>query len=86
MKTATIREAQHHLSKLVDEVIESGDGVILTRRGKEVVKLLPIQEAASDVSGYLNWSEAIRDRNEALGDLPQLRRNPVLEMREEARY
>jgi prevent-host-death family protein len=86
MKTATIREAQHHLSKLVDEVLETGDGVVLTRRGKNVVKLLPIEAPSSDSSRLVNWSEAVRERNEALGDLPQLKRNPVLEMREEERY
>ncbi len=86
MKTATIREAQHHLSKLVDEVIETGNGVVLTRRGKQVVKLLPVQAPTSDSSDLMNWNDAIRERNEALGDLPQLKRNPVLEMREEERY
>jgi prevent-host-death family protein len=86
MKTATIREAQHHLSKLVDEVLETRNGVVLTRRGIDVVKLLPIDTATSDASGFVNWNEAVRERNEALGDLPQLKRNPVLEMREEERY
>lgn len=86
MKTATIREAQHHLSKLVDEVIETGDGVVLTRRGVEVVTLLPIQPSSGRSSVLVNWNKAIKERNEALGDLPQLRRNPVLEMREEERY
>ena len=86
MKTATIREAQHHLSKLVDEVLQTGVGVVLTRRGKNVVKLLPIEAPSSDSFRLVNWSEAVRERNEALGDLPQLKRNPVLEMREEERY
>ena len=60
--------------------------MVLTRRGKEVVKLLPVEPAASDSTGHVNWNEAIRERNEALGDLPQLKRNLILEMREEARY
>jgi prevent-host-death family protein len=86
MKTATIREAQHHLSKLVDEVLQTGVGVVLTRRGKNVVKLLPIEAPSSDSSRLVNWNEAVCERNETLGDLPQLKRNPVLEMREEERY
>jgi prevent-host-death family protein len=44
MRTATIREAQHHLSKLVDEMLETGTELILTRRGKSVVKLVPVEE------------------------------------------
>ena len=42
MKTATVREAQHHLSKLMEEV-EKGEEIILTRRGKQVGKLVPIR-------------------------------------------
>lgn len=65
--------------------METGEEVVLTRRGKEVVKLQAIKKGRnSDVS--LNWNEAIRERNEALSDIPQLRRSPVLEMREEERY
>ena len=42
MKTATVREAQHHLAKLLAEV-EKGEEIVLTRRGKEVGKLVPMQ-------------------------------------------
>lgn len=56
MRTATIREAQHHLSKLVDGVCESGHEVVLTRRGKEVCKItpiLPLEEREVDWAGWL---------------------------------
>ncbi len=42
MKTATIREAQHHLSKLMLDV-ERGEEIILTRRGKQVARISPIE-------------------------------------------
>ncbi len=43
MKVSTLREAQHHLSRLVLEV-EAGEEVVITRRGKRVIKLVPYDE------------------------------------------
>lgn len=42
MKTATIRDAQHHLSKLMEDV-ERGEEIILTRRGKQVARIVPME-------------------------------------------
>lgn len=43
MKTVTTREAQHHLSKVL-EWVGHGEGVIITRRGVKVAKLEPYQQ------------------------------------------
>ncbi|MBK1881217.1 type II toxin-antitoxin system prevent-host-death family antitoxin [Luteolibacter pohnpeiensis] len=48
MKTATVREAQHHLAKLLAEV-EKGEEIVLTRRGKPVGKLVPTEVKRSVV-------------------------------------
>ena len=40
MKTMTVADAKAHLSALLAEV-EAGDGVIITRRGKPVARLIP---------------------------------------------
>jgi prevent-host-death family protein len=69
MKTATIREAQHHLSKLVDEVLETGTELTLTRRGKEVCKITPIKPAAER---KLDWAGWLEERNAALKDMPMI--------------
>ena len=42
MRTASIREAQHHLSRLMVDV-ENGQEIILTRRGKQVARLVPME-------------------------------------------
>ena len=42
MKTATIRQAQHHLSELLDQ-LKDGEEIVITRRGQEVAKLSPIK-------------------------------------------
>lgn len=43
MKTVTTREAQHHLSKVIEMVV-AGEEVIITRRGKKLVKLTLVEE------------------------------------------
>lgn len=45
MKTATMREAQHHLAKLLKEV-EAGEEIILTLRGVKTAKIVPYKEPA----------------------------------------
>jgi prevent-host-death family protein len=67
MKTATIREAQHHLSKLVDEVCQSGQEIVLTRRGEEVCKISPIAPAKAKEVDWKGWLE---ERENVLRDMP----------------
>ena len=69
MKTATIREAQHHLAKLVDEVQESGQEIVLTRRGKKVCKITPITQAMDQKVDWAGWLE---ERKSALQDMPRI--------------
>jgi len=40
MKTATVANAKSHLSALIADV-EGGQGVVITRRGKAVARLVP---------------------------------------------
>jgi prevent-host-death family protein len=68
MKTATIREAQHHLSKLVNEVRESGREIVLTRRGEEVCKITPITPKEEK----MDWAGWLEERKEALRDMPMI--------------
>ena len=69
MKTATIREAQHHLAKLVDEVRESGQEIVLTRRGEEVCKITPIT-AAQDKE--VDWAGWLKEQREFLKSMPMI--------------
>jgi len=69
MKTATIREAQHHLSKLVNEVRESGQEIVLTRRGEEVCKITPIAAISEKEVDWAGWLEV---RKTALQDVPMI--------------
>jgi prevent-host-death family protein len=42
MKRATVREVQHHLSKVLDWV-EKGEEVQITRRNKPIAKIVPAE-------------------------------------------
>ncbi len=69
MKTATIREAQHHLSKLVNEVCESGEEIVLTRRGEEVCKITPIIPAEEREMDWAGW---LLEQKEFLKSMPKI--------------
>lgn len=84
MKTATVREAQHHLAKLLAEVERSGE-IVLTRRGKPVGKLLGMGDSL-EKNRQVCWAESLRKRDEALHDLPASQRDTVGEMRGEEQY
>lgn len=81
MKTATIREAQHHLSKLMDEV-EKGHEIVLTRRGKQVGKLVPIEKPENPLERQVDWAAWVKEQREWLESGPVLDHNPVLAERE----
>lgn len=69
MKTATIREAQHHLSKLVNEVCESGQEIVLTRRGEEVCKITPILPPEEK---KLDWAGWLKEQRKFLESMPMI--------------
>jgi prevent-host-death family protein len=47
MRTVSAREANQAFSKLLQAVVE-GEEVVITRRGKPVARLAPIENAARD--------------------------------------
>ena len=85
MKTATTREVQHHFSKVLDWV-EAGEEVIVTRRGEDVALIVPVESVEDVLDQPIDWCDSVRSRNDSLMTLPQMKRNAVLQMREEERY
>lgn len=71
MKTATIREAQHHLSKLMDEV-EKGQEIVLTRRGKQVGKLVPMENPEGLREKKIDWAAWAAEQQAYLETLPMI--------------
>jgi prevent-host-death family protein len=44
MKTATIAQAKARLSELIGKVAHAGQTVVITKRGRPVAKLVPVDE------------------------------------------
>lgn len=84
MKTVTTREAQHHLSKVL-ELVSKGEEVIITRRGKPVAKISNIKPVVEEYD-EVDWSQSISRIRKNLADIPKFEQNIVLELREEERY
>lgn len=42
MKTASVAEAKARLSELIGEVTHAGQSVVITKRGRPVAKLVPV--------------------------------------------
>ncbi|NDU85789.1 MAG: type II toxin-antitoxin system Phd/YefM family antitoxin [Ferrovum sp.] len=58
MKTATVANAKSHLSALLAEV-EGGQGIVITRRGKPVARLIPEPRSGGfDWADLRNWVSA----------------------------
>jgi prevent-host-death family protein len=49
MRTVSAREANQRFSRLLQAVVE-GEEVVITRRGKPVARLAPIETAADDAA------------------------------------
>lgn len=84
MKSVTTREAQHHLAKVL-EMVEAGEEVAITRRGKKVAKVCPLKLDVGE-SGVVDWSESIRRRDEALLDVPAFEGSLIEKIREDERW
>jgi prevent-host-death family protein len=50
MKTVNLRDANQQFSKLVREIEETGEAVLVTRNGKPAIKLAPVEERAPKLS------------------------------------
>jgi len=55
MKTKTIPAGQFkvHCLKIMDEVAAKRQAVVITKRGKPVAKLVPVEKEKDDIFGFL---------------------------------
>jgi len=59
MKTASVREVQHHLSKVLAWV-EKGEEVQITRRNKPVAKIVPAEAQETRIALPLSQLARVR--------------------------
>ena len=69
MSTYSVADAKNRLPELIDRAL-TGEGVVITRRGKPVVELRPVPEPARPISpADLDWLAVRRiGRLSAKGD------------------
>lgn len=64
MRTIAAGQFKQTCLRLLDEVGESGESIVITKRGKAVAQLAPVKpERAED------WLGSMRNRGEIRGDL-----------------
>jgi prevent-host-death family protein len=85
MKTATVREAQHHLSKLLVDV-EAGAEIVITRRGKSVGKLVPLETSEDGAERKVDWAGWVADQREWLEAAPKIQGSAIEEDRKGYRW
>lgn len=64
MKTVPAGEFKQTCLRLLDEVGESGEPILITKRDKAVAQLTPVKPGRAE-----DWLGAMRDRGEIRGDL-----------------
>lgn len=64
MKTIAAGEFKQTCLRLLDEVGESREPILITKRGKAVAQLVPVEPGRLE-----DWRGAMRDRGEIQGDL-----------------
>jgi antitoxin (DNA-binding transcriptional repressor) of toxin-antitoxin stability system len=62
--------------------VEKGHEFILTRRGKQVGKLVPMRQPDNPLERKVDWAAWVKQQREWLDGSPVLDQNPVLEERE----
>jgi prevent-host-death family protein len=65
MKTATVKEAQEHLSELLRQV-ERGETVEITRRSRAIARIVPAHVSTESVS----WDNRMRELRAIYGPKP----------------
>ena len=79
--SVSVAEAKSHLSEIIARV-EAGDEVVITKRGVEVVRMIPIVPKKAT---KINW-EAIRKFRESLPISEISGAELIRQMRDEERY
>ena len=65
MKTTTVAQAKARLSELIGQVAHAGHSVLITRRGRPMAKLVPVDTPArrhpAKVKGWLDQDDPFFD-------------------------
>lgn len=71
MREIALYDAKNSLSALIAEVEKTGEEVVITRHGKPVAKLGPVQAAQSREERAALWAEVIAARDAMAREHPE---------------
>ena len=82
MKTATVAEAKAQLSELIGEVAHAGRSVLITKRGRPMAKLvpvdMPVRPHLAKVKGWLDKNDPFFEAvDEIIAERAQHKPRPV---------
>lgn len=72
MSEVAIYEAKAHLSEIVERVATTGEEVLITRRGKPMARLVPIDDSSAIESALAHLLAAREDSRPGSGSLREL--------------
>jgi prevent-host-death family protein len=69
LRTVNIHEAKTHLSKLIEQTLAGGEGFVIARAGKPVVKVVPLNQADAPKSrtGFMKGRLTVPDDFDTMG-------------------
>jgi prevent-host-death family protein len=69
MRTVNIHEAKTHLSKLIEQTLAGGEGFVIARAGKPVVKVVPLDQAEAPKlrTGFMKGRLTVPDDFDTMG-------------------
>jgi len=69
MLTVNMHEAKTHLSKLIERALAEGEGFVIARAGKPVVKVVPLDQAEAPRSriGFMKGRLTVPDDFDTMG-------------------
>ncbi len=68
MKTINIKDARAHLSELIN-LAEKGNEITITRHGKKVAKLVPIDKSGKKLPSLKTFRETINVKGKPLSQI-----------------
>ena len=66
--------------------VEKGEEIILTKRGKQVGKLVPMEKPGNPLERKVDWAAWAKEQREFLESMPYVGESIVLEERESYRW
>jgi prevent-host-death family protein len=69
MKKMAAGEFKVHCLKVMDEVQSKRESVLITKRGKPVAKLVPVEKEKDDIFGFMNGKGTVEIKGDIVSPI-----------------